>query len=64
MTFPGNPVMVRNLNKRLALEFPEILELNHLLNLAEMTWPKYGLSAKDLSAMDDYTKELINILIR
>jgi hypothetical protein len=55
--------MVKSLNKKLALEYPEILELNDLLQLAEMTWVRYGLSAKDLSRTDAYILNLLRILI-
>jgi len=54
--------MVKSINKRLANEYPEILDLSYILALAEITWPKYGLSAKDLSEQDDYLLELIKII--
>lgn len=38
---------------------PAYVELSALLDLAAITWPRYGLSAADLSRLDEYTRQLI-----
>lgn len=56
--------MVRQLNQKLASDYPELLELNHLLNLSEKTWQRYGLSADKLAEQNPYVIELITILVQ
>ncbi len=51
--------MARQFLSGLASEFPEYVELNGLLRLAAVTWPRFGLSAVDLAEMDDWTLELL-----
>lgn len=55
--------MSRQFSHTLAAEFPEYIELNELLNLAAVTWPRFGLSAADLAEMDDWTLEMLRASI-
>ena len=56
--------MARQFTQALAAEFPEVIELQNLLNLAAFTWPKYGISANELSQMDEWTKLVLQVLVR
>jgi hypothetical protein len=47
----------------LAAEFPEFIKLNSILQLARRTWPRVGLSAADLSQMDDFTLEMLRVAL-
>lgn len=55
--------MVEQLSRSLAAEFPEYAELTALLRLAAQTWPRYGLSADDLSKLDPWTMEMLRIAL-
>ena len=55
--------MVNQLHGRLAEEFPDYMELVSLLNLAAVTWPRFGLSVKDLSELDYLTLEFLRVAI-
>jgi hypothetical protein len=51
----------RQFSHTLAAEFPEYVELNELLDLAAVTWPRFGLSAADLAELDDWTLEILRM---
>jgi len=53
--------MSRQLSLSLAAEFPEFIDLNALLRLAALTWPRFGLSAADLMELDPWLVEMIRI---
>jgi hypothetical protein len=55
--------MVQQLTARIADEYPEVFELNELLDLAEITWQRWGLSADKLAEQTPYIRELIRVLI-
>ena len=47
-------------------DYPEYTELNTILALAGATWPKFGLSAGELSALyndDPYLFELVRLAV-
>jgi len=48
----------------IAQEFPEVIEAQNILNLASITWPKYGISALDLSEMDMWRVTVLETLVR
>jgi len=41
----------------------EFNELMDILSLASKSWPAFGLSAIDISEMDQYTRQLVRIAI-
>jgi len=47
----------------MAAEFPEVIELQSLLSLAQITWKYYGISAQDLANLDDWTIEVLSTLL-
>lgn len=51
--------MVKRLQAKLRQDFPEFLELDALLNMASLTWQRYGISAGELSELEDIQKEMI-----
>lgn len=53
--------MVNELSRRLAAEFPEFIALSNLLDVAEATWPRYGLGAEALSELDPWIYQLLLI---
>lgn len=55
--------MAEQLARALASEFPEYAELTALLRLAAQTWPRYGLSAGDLSKLDPWIMEMLRIML-
>jgi hypothetical protein len=60
---PGSKAMVDKVWQRLATDHPDYLELSSILHLASHTWPKFGISAAELSQLDPHTLEMIKILI-
>lgn len=59
---PDSKVMVDRIWQRLATDHPDYLELSNILHLATITWPKFGISAAELSQMDPHLLEMIKIL--
>ena len=55
--------MAKRLRERIVRDFPQYAELKTLLDLASVTWPRYGIGAAELSELDDYTKELLVIAV-
>lgn len=55
--------MTEQLARALAAEFPEYAELTALLRLAAQTWPRYGLSAGDLSKLDPWIMEMLRTML-
>lgn len=55
--------MANRLAGYLAREFPDYIELHLLLNLAAQTWPRFGLSARDLAEMDEFLLELMKVYL-
>lgn len=55
--------MARRLRERIVRDYPHYAELKTLLDLASVTWPKYGIGAAELSDLDDYTRELLIIAV-
>lgn len=53
--------MVEALREQVAEDHPDYVELSNLLDLAGLTWQRYGLSVAELSGMDRYTRELLRI---
>ena len=53
--------MAQQLSHSLAAEFPEYYELNAILRLAALTWPKFGISAADLVELDPWVVEMIRV---
>lgn len=51
--------MAGQIARALAAEYPEYLELKAILDLARVTWPRFGLSAAELSRMDGWQVEMI-----
>jgi len=45
----------------IAQEFPEFIEVNSVLRLAALTWPKFGISAADLIELDPWVVEMIRV---
>lgn len=60
---PASKPMVDKIWERLAADHPDYLELSNILHLASLTWPRFGLSAAELSQLDPYTLEMIKILV-
>lgn len=56
--------MVETIQEQIAHDHPDFVELANLLDLAELTWRRYGLSAAQISEMDAYTRQLIYIRLR
>lgn len=55
--------MAGQLGRAIAVEFPEYLAINSLLQLAAQTWPRFGLSAADLAKMDMWTVEILRMML-
>lgn len=55
--------MARQFAEAITVEFPEFLELRNILNMAVITWPRFGLSAMDLSKMDSWQVEMLRVII-
>ena len=58
--------MVKKLMSTIVNDYPEYTELNTILALAGATWPKFGLSAGELSALyndDPYLFELVRLAV-
>ena len=55
--------MAKRLRERIVRDFPQYAELKTLLDLASVTWPRYGIGAAELSELDDYTRELLVIAV-
>ncbi len=60
---PNSPKMVDELWNRLAHDHPDYIELSNILFLASHTWPKFGISAAELSHFDPYQVDQIKILL-
>lgn len=52
-------MMLKKLRAEIATQFPEYVELDNLLTLAALTWKQFGISAGELSQMDDVEREMI-----
>lgn len=55
--------MAGQLARAIAAEFPEFIEFKALLDLAAVAWPRFGLSAADLSRLDVWQIEMLRIYI-
>lgn len=53
--------MARQLSDYIVREFPDYVEMSNLLALAAKTWPRFGISARDLAQAEEYEQELIRI---
>ena len=51
--------MVKKLLAKIQNDFPEFLELNELLDVAELTWQRYGIGAGELSQLEDVQKKMV-----
>lgn len=55
--------MAGQLARAIADEFPEYLALKGLLDLASVTWPRFGVSAAELSRMDLWDVEMLRLMV-
>ena len=53
----------RQIEREIIENHPDYVEVYNLASIAAKTWPRFGLSIKDISQMDDYTLSLIRTLI-
>jgi hypothetical protein len=53
--------MSRQLAHSLAQEIPEYFEMQNILRMAAQTWPRFGISAGELSQLDSWTVELLRV---
>jgi hypothetical protein len=53
--------MSQQLAHSLAQEIPEYFEIQNILRLAAQTWPRFGISAGELSQLDSWTVELLRV---
>ncbi len=53
--------MSQQFSHSLAAEFPEYVEFSNLLDLAEITWRRYGLDAEALAGLDEWHKHMLLI---
>ena len=53
--------MALQLSHTLAAEFPEFTYFSNLLDMAQVTWPRYGLSAESLAGMDEWQRQMLLI---
>lgn len=60
---PSSKAMIDKIWERLATDHPDYIELSSLFHMASYTWPKFGISAAELSQLDPHTLEMIKILI-
>jgi len=49
------------LSHTLAAEFPDYIEFSNLLDLSEITWKHYGMSAETLAGLDEWHKHMLLI---
>jgi hypothetical protein len=55
--------MAGQIARAIATEFPEFINLKGLLDMAAVTWPRYGLSAAELRQMNLWEVEMLRVLI-
>jgi hypothetical protein len=55
--------MSQQLTLSLAEEIPEYFEMQNILRLAAQTWPRFGISAGELSQLDAWTIELLRVTL-
>ena len=51
--------MSQQFSHSLAAEFPEYIEFSNLLDLAETTWKRYGMSAESLAGLDEWQRQML-----
>ena len=54
--------MVNTISQDIARDYPDYLMLANLLNVAKDTWRLFGISAGELSELDDTTLEMIALI--
>lgn len=55
--------MVKRITRRLVEDHPDYVELHGLLSLAAQTWPRFGVGARELAEMDEYTLALVRLVV-
>jgi len=53
--------MSQQLTLSLAQEIPEYFEMQSILRMAAQTWPRFGISAAELTHLDSWTIELLRV---
>lgn len=56
--------MAEQLAHTLAAEFPQYFELRNLLTMASQTWPRFGISAAELSQMSEWQIEMLRVMLK
>lgn len=49
--------------RRLQTEYPEFLEMQHILSISGEAWPRHGIDADQVSQMDPFTRDMLVIAL-
>jgi hypothetical protein len=62
-TVKASPAMAKQVWQRVIDEYPEFAELRGLLDLAELTWQRWGIGAPELARLDDTSRALLRVIV-
>lgn len=55
--------MAGQMARAITNEFPDYLEFKGIMDLAAVTWPRFGLSAVELSQLDNWQVEMLRVYL-